>query len=453
MTARVVVRAGADEPVPPLPGDAQVVALDWVSRRRNVQLDLERLSTLLPRPLNDSALDLLEVTAALVMGDHLVQRGANEQWVRALAFAIPVRQPNVWEAAAPALVSLFHLMTGDNASLEFRAKPDGPAAASGNEGRQSGADCVSLLSGGIDSFGGAVAALEERRRPLFVMHRSANAMTLAAQRRVVRSLRVRYGDTQEFVRVPLGVSRVSAPDWALPTEGEREPSRRARSLWYLALAAVAAWSARVEEVLVPENGIMALHVPMGPSRVGGFSTRTTHPEVLARFESLASGILGWRLSIRNPLLGYTKAEVVRDILRWRVSEAEIRGTESCWQAGRHPRPCGACVPCLQRQLAFATAGVGQEVQQIDLLSDPESHRGTEGFRNLADLLGMVSELARLPDDELLSRHPALAQPGLKLEAAIGLYRRFAGEVGELGRTRYPALRQMTDGRWQMTDGR
>ncbi len=446
------MRADGDETVLLPANGPPVVVLDWVSRRRNVELDLHRLSTRLPQPLSDSAQDLLEVTAALVMGDHLVPRGANEQWVRSLTFAIPVRLPGTWEAAAPALTSLFHLMTGDNIRLEFRPRACARVTRTSQAGLRSAADCVSLLSGGIDSFAGAVASLEEGRRPLFVMHRSSNATTLEAQRRVVGSLRSHYGAAFEVIGVSLGVSRVREPEFVLPSRSDREPSRRARSLWYLALAAGVAWSAGIEEIVVPENGIMALHVPMGPSRVGGLSTRTTHPEVLACFASVASEILDHRLGIGNPLLGHTKAEVVRDILRWRVSEAEIRRTESCWQAGRHPRPCGGCVPCLQRQLALATAGVGPEAQQMELLGNPESHRGTDGFRNLADLLGMVAEFSRLPDDRLLTRHPALGQAGLPPAAAIGLYRRFAAEVVELGHTRYPALGRML-GTGQMAEGR
>lgn len=33
----------------------------------------------------------------------------------------------------------------------------------------------------------------------------------------------------------------------------------------------------INELLVPENGLIALNVPLDETRVGSFSTRTTHP--------------------------------------------------------------------------------------------------------------------------------------------------------------------------------
>src|SRR6266852_896439 len=37
---------------------------------------------------------------------------------------------------------------------------------------------------------------------------------------------------------------------------------------------------------VPENGLIALNVPLDPLRLGSFSTRTTHPFYIARWNEL-----------------------------------------------------------------------------------------------------------------------------------------------------------------------
>lgn len=50
---------------------------------------------------------------------------------------------------------------------------------------------------------------------------------------------------------------------------------------------------------VPENGLIALNVPLDPLRLGALSTRTTHPFYMARWNDLLSA-LGIPGRLENP---------------------------------------------------------------------------------------------------------------------------------------------------------
>ena len=64
----------------------------------------------------------------------------------------------------------------------------------------------------------------------------------------------------------------------------------------------------INELLVPENGLIALNVPLDETRVGSFSTRTTHPFYLSLWNELLVG-LGLNLSVKNPYWNKTKGEM------------------------------------------------------------------------------------------------------------------------------------------------
>jgi len=443
MTARVLALSGLAEARIERLDPARDIVLDWVSTDRNTHLGDEAIEESLGVTLDPPARDLLEVAAAIVLGDQCVTRGQNEAWVRDVEYVLPVRSTALWRRATPILHSLLHLMTWDNIALSFDLRPGGRKP--GRPRRVSadiGVDCVSLLSGGIDSFAGAVMLLESGRTPLFVTHQSRNPTIRQAQSHVLEVLEGRYAGRFRSVVATLGTSRVRQPLYPLPDDEERETSQRARSLWYLALACVCSRCVGVRDVYLCENGVLAAHLPMAPSRIGSFSTRTAHPAVLSMFADLVAITMDHAVSIANPFTTQTKGEMVRYVLRHRIPEQAIRGTESCWQSGRRPRPCGACVPCLMRALAFASAGVGQEVYEVDLLGNPAAHVQTEGYRNLVDLLSIVRDFTILTDEQLIRRYPDIIMDQLPEQTIISTYRRYAQEVVEQARSRFPELARL-----------
>jgi hypothetical protein len=88
-----------------------------------------------------------------------------------------------------------------------------------------------------------------------------------------------------------------------------EDSTRGRSFLFFALGVFAGTGLSRRFVLrVPENGLIALNVPLDPLRLGSNSTRTTHPYYMARWNDLL-GELGINGELRNPY--WDKTSTVR----------------------------------------------------------------------------------------------------------------------------------------------
>jgi len=143
--------------------------LQWDAHDYNVLVnmsDLQEVMTSEPPPL---LRDILDIATGALMSDIAVLRGSNEAWTRDIDLLIPVREPHFWEENKHRLTGILHTLTRDNFRLTFCAhepaeeellRPSGDAAVE--------VDCVSALSGGLDSLAGAVMLLRAGRKPLFV---------------------------------------------------------------------------------------------------------------------------------------------------------------------------------------------------------------------------------------------------------------------------------------------
>ena len=444
MPIRVAVTGSV---APPPAGFAEAdLTLDLASPQRNLTLSLGPLAGC----LSTRCRDLVELAAAVYAADIAVPRGTNEAWVRDLELFIPVRDPDFWRAQQPATEALLYELTADNIALRFgllreRAAQRVQAGEQDAAGRQpvGRADCVSLLSGGLDSFAGAVVLLRTGRQPLFVSHAPGSPTIEGAQRQVAAALRQRFPGPWQHLSLRCAPARRKAPPPAggssapaqsgagFPELPDREPSQRSRSFLFMALATAAAEVSGAGELYVFENGILTVNIPMSPARVGSLSTRTTHPRVLHLFSALAGAVLGRPVPIVNPFALRTKAEVIRDALKSVMAIDEIQAAVSCWQASRSSRACGACVPCLLRRISMLAAGLPDEAYQLDLLADPLKHPHTDALANLTDLVALAADFTNLHDQVLLGNYPDLLDGedyGLSAGLVIDLYRRFAREV-------------------------
>src|SRR5439155_12541332 len=101
---------------------------------------------------------------------------------------------------------------------------------------------------------------------------------------------------------------------ALPTGLVRgvpsENSTRGRSFLFFALGIFAGTGlGRPFTLRAPENGLIALNVPLDPLRLGALSTRTTHPFYMARWNDLLA-TLGIQGRVENPYWDKTKGEMI-----------------------------------------------------------------------------------------------------------------------------------------------
>ncbi len=130
---------------------------------------------------------------------------------------------------------------------------------------------------------------------------------------------------------------------------------RLRSFLYLTLAATVATALDAKEIWMSENGIMTPGIPFSPSRIGPYSTRTTHPIFVDEFSRWYSGLAKYQVNVHNPFEYSTKSEIIRKINN-RGFASDLRKTVSCFRRQFAMRKgashCGYCVPCLVRRVSF-----------------------------------------------------------------------------------------------------
>jgi 7-cyano-7-deazaguanine synthase len=90
------------------------------------------------------------------------------------------------------------------------------------------------------------------------------------------------------------------------------------------------------------------------------------PEFIAAFEHLANlgtraGIQGDSFSLRAPLIGLRKADIIREGMRLGV---DFSLTVSCYQADELGRACSVCDACRLRRAGFEAAGFADPTRYV-----------------------------------------------------------------------------------------
>lgn len=386
-------------------------------------------------------LDLLVLAAHVHAADTRIARATESQdnWTREIRLVVPVSNAVTWRAAAPILKRMLDFLTGDRWTLGFRPRPKGFEKAVPTRPKQpkgTSFDGVSLFSGGLDSLIGAIDALERGTSPLLVSHAGEGA-TSDAQNTVFTELKKHYSE--------LGVPRLRV--WMAFEDGlvkkiAGENTTRGRSFLFFALGAFAGSGLGGAFTLrVPENGLIALNVPLDPLRVGALSTRTTHPFYIARWNELLQ-VIGIAGHIENPYWNKTKGEMVSECANQKLLARLIPKSLSCaspakarWQ-GHGIEHCGYCLPCLIRRAAIAAAmGTTADATTYtvaNLRARPLDTRQAEGQQIRSFQFAI----------ERLRKHPGLAKalihkPGplfdetARLTELAAVYRRGLQEVGTL----------------------
>lgn len=391
---------------------------------------------------SEIGVDVLILAAHVHAADTRISRTSESQdgWTREIRLIVPVSDPERWIAVTPVFVRMLNFLTGDHWSLAFRARPPRfTRVAPARPARLFGPpfDDIALFSGGLDSLIGAIDALEGGRTPLLISHAGEGA-TSDAQSTIFDTLQTHYrGCSFDRLRLwmafPDGFVRGSAG----------ENTTRGRSFLFFALGVFAGSGLDTPFTLkVPENGLIAVNVPLDPLRLGALSTRTTHPFYIARWNDALQG-LGLNGCIENSYWDMTKGEMVAACANGTLLRQLIPSSLSCasptkgrWQ-GHGIQHCGYCLPCLIRRAALVTGlcpDPDTTVYTIDNLTDHVlDTRQSEGvqirsFQLAIDRLrarpGLASILIHKPGS-LFDESPA------RQEAIAGVYRRGLEEVRTL----------------------
>jgi 7-cyano-7-deazaguanine synthase in queuosine biosynthesis len=321
----------------------------------NITLDFKFDGEPLALPLAPVVRDVLDLAAIVYTADELCARSsAADQWTRTFDAVIPVRSPALWRTAGPQLQDILRFLSGDTFRFEWTPTRTVPLLRNHRATIPEGFDTVCLFSGGADSLVGAYELLEEGRNVLLVGHQ-ADGIMASTQDRVVRFLKRRFARQVAFVQARVARSPRAEPEFDLGMKVET--THRPRSFLFLALAVAVASAAEIDEIVIPENGLIALNPPLNVSRVGTLSTRTAHPRFISGFASWARAIRAFQGRLWNPFLYMSKTDIIRRAAR--PLRPALRQTLSCSHLGRsrwtgfRGNHCGYCVPCLYRRAAFA----------------------------------------------------------------------------------------------------
>ncbi|MCH8146078.1 MAG: hypothetical protein IIA55_15310 [Gemmatimonadetes bacterium] len=374
--------------------------------------------------LSGSVQDFLYASMGAYIADLCIpRRTAEDRWSRVLTLHLPVFVQSRWRSASRSFAAALEFLTGDDWTISVRERcgdrPE-PSAPTDSELPRT----VSLLSGGLDSLVGAIDLLSTGDAIAFVSHHGGG-LTPKFQNDTFGALRVRYGDqcceNQFYVVGPqLG--------------GDGENSMRSRSILFLGLGvAVANALGKSVPVVVPENGLISLNIPLTRTRSGSSSTRTTHPHFIARLRQTLID-LGLSNAIEMPYRHLTKGEMLANAADHDALESMLPLTMSCshpevarWKGGTPGMHCGYCFPCLIRRAAVTAAGL--EEADAPYTFDVR-HRAPTGTR-ASDLRAVKIALAR--DEESGSPNSfrvleAGPLPSDEILEFVGVYERGMSEL-------------------------
>ena len=391
----------------------------------------------------EMGVDVLVLAALVHAADTRISRKNESQdgWTREIRLVVPVSEPDRWREAACIFVRLLNFLTGDRWTLVFRARPRRFAALTPTQPPRlpssSPFEELVLFSGGLDSLIGAIDTLESRRNPLLISH-AGDGATSIAQSTIFKRLKAHYrGRTFDRLRL-----QMAFPD-GFVSGSTRERTTRARSFLFFALGVFAGSGIDDRFILkVPENGLIAINVPLDPLRLGALSTRTTHPFYIARWNDALTA-LRINVHIDNPYWDKTKGEMVRSCADGALIRRLTSSSLSCaspvkgrWQ-GLGIQHCGYCLPCLIRRAALLT-GLGPERDPtVYTVNDLNTHalntRQSEGVDIRSFQLAIERIRARPALASILVHKPGpLSDESPARQAALAeVYRRGLEEVGTL----------------------
>ncbi len=383
-------------------------------------------------------IDLLIFAAHVHAADTRISRDTESQdsWTREIRLVVPVSDTEAWDKARFTAQRALNFLTGDLWTLEFRPKPESmPAVIPATLPLQDAPfNEISLFSGGLDSLIGAIDMLEGGKVPLLVSH-AGDGTTSSAQADCYNTLKEYYSGNQ------LNRLRLWMDMGGVEVDGsDHETTTRGRSFLFFATGIFAGTGINKAFTLkVPENGLIALNVPLDPMRLGSHSTRTTHPFYIARWNEMLN-ILGLPCKIVNPYWDKTKGEMVASCVNKELLKILAPRSLSCAAAtkGRWQKipaqHCGYCLPCLIRRAALEK-GFGKNGDQTTYTMSSLSERvldSTEAegmqirsFQYAIHRLNMRPQLS----DALIHLSGSLSDETPERQVALGeVYERGLGEV-------------------------
>lgn len=320
------------------------IAQDWRSRLKKMGLYPDLLTW-----------DFITIAMSICAADLCcLRKKSADGWTREIEISITVCNKENWIPHLEKLQNAFRYLTGDFWKISLNDGGDIPLKP--ETITTSSADCISLLSGGMDSLIGAIDLAEEGKSPCFVSQIAKGDSKKQSLFSAAFNKRVRHYQWGHRIKVPHVTER----------------STRGRSLIFIAYGVLAATTINGKkpiELYIPENGFISLNIALNEGRFGSLSTKTTHPVFLNAiqdiFNSSEMGIL-----IKRPYQGVTKGEMIIHCKNKEALLENIGNTTSCGRFGYYNyQHCGRCVPCLVRRAAFLKANIKDSTEKGYVFDD------------------------------------------------------------------------------------
>jgi len=308
--------------------------------------------------------DLLLVGSVIYAVDQLVsRREARDGWTRSMRVTIPVRELDRWNGVARSLDRCVSFLTGDTWKFSFEPLKGTPAKVKMKRDAPPvpDAQAVCLFSGGLDSLIGVINWLSANDHGDIVLvgHHDRRGRAQADQKRLAVAIEHHRPDL--FKRIhPRHIA-------VWQSEKKQDINYRSRSFLFLAMGFYAASAiGKKVPVIIPENGTIAVNVPLTPSRRGSCSTRTAHPFFIEQYQAMTLA-LGLENQLSNPFIWQTKGEVVAICQDMDLLKLIYQQSVSCAKSTRRQHwvrkdvgHCGHCMPCIYRRASLHVADLAGE---------------------------------------------------------------------------------------------
>lgn len=402
---------------------------------------IEELTSLGLYP-NEIGLDLLILASHIYAADTRISRQSESQdgWTRELHVIVPVSDPVKWSNGVCVLERMLKFLTGDLWQITFRQRPKAYKELVPLLPRNFTPvlyNKVQLLSGGLDSLIGAIDNLEVGNSPIFVSH-AGDGATSDAQNVCYDKLKDLYTN-KIFNRFRFWLNIKGE----LFNDENIENTTRGRSFLFFAIGLFVGTGFRQAFTLeAPENGLIALNIPLDVLRLGSLSTHTTHPFYMDLWNELLD-VLNINGVVLNPYWNKTKGEMATDCNNRQVLEQLLPDTISCSSPskarykgikGRASEHCGYCLPCIIRRASIKQASIPDTTQYTleDLIGKTINTLQAEGqqIRSFQLAINRITKNPRLAK-LLVRKSGPLAQNEQIIPELGDVYLRGMKEVNEL----------------------
>jgi len=303
----------------------------------------------------EEGIDYLCLAGLVYLADTRISRRRHSQdsWTREIDLTLPVFYPEKWNNSAALFARMLDFLTGDRWTISFSKR--NISLAPKRTSKYGAFDVATLYSGGMDSLIGTINNLEQGKKIALVSH-AGDPYTRNIQTDLLKQFKENYSETMpEYLKLWMAYSKAAIPN------GGVENTTRSRSFLFIAYGIFAVSGMNgVRELQVPENGLIALNIPLDGLRVGSHSTRTTHSFYLDLWNQVLSKT-DMGISTVNPYWHRTKGEMAAECLNQEFLQKIIGDSSSCssptksrW-GGAESQHCGYCVPCIIRRAAINRA--------------------------------------------------------------------------------------------------